>query len=845
MAARAARCALEQRDVPTEVVIVDDGSAERAPSREPFSDERVRVVRHATARGLSGARNRGIAEARTEWVAFLDDDDLWAPEKLQSQLRAAREVDAEFAYCAAYQVDADLRVRARDRATPVGALPSALLDYNAVPAAGSNILVKREALVTHGGFDESLPHLCDWDLSLRLTDAAVRMAALDDPLIAYTQHEDNMGSRARRLVPEWRRFLRKHRALARRRGRPFRSDLVIAWYVWRLQLGGRRWRAAITGLLWGVRLGNPELLRGRAATIMRPSATAGLLPPVRPGPPWLPRPPHRKEASWARAARQIERSRSWRMGSSLVRAFRLLTLRRPASPRGPAMLVESIEEYIDSAGSRRQGTQTRERARRREMSWARAARQIERSRSWRVGSALTRVFRLLTLRRPTAPGGPSMLAASIESSLREHERSIPQKTPRAVDDSSPQGETPLVSISMIFLDAERFLKEAVDSVLVQKYTNWELLLVDDGSTDRSREVARSFARDHPAIHYFDHPGHQNLGKSASHALALDRARGKYLAWLDSDDVWFPNTLGHLVALLERNPEATMAYGSTEWWRSWEDAELPDWCDRTGSKVSHPNSVIEPPALVTLFLSDGGAVPCTCSVLFRTEAVRESGGFEQSIRNSYVDQVMYSKLFLQQPVFVTEAMLSRYRQHAGQTVARADEETEVAARARFLDWLSAYIQERGIVNEELDSALAIARVLLRWGITGYRVDGKLGGSSESGWRIRSPGRKQVLRKVTASDRDYLEYQVMVIRHLAASDFPYEVPTIVNPSGSSSHFVHDDGSSWLLYHFIEGRHHDQPADTSQAAELGSSCGALRSGTRKLRFGGLARPAHPEAI
>ncbi|HZA57819.1 MAG TPA: glycosyltransferase, partial [Solirubrobacterales bacterium] len=293
MAARAVRCALEQRDVETEVVVVDDGSAERAPSRRPFLDERVRVVRHPTARGLSGARNRGVAEARTEWVAFLDDDDLWAPEKLHSQLRAAREMDAEFAYCGAYQVDADLRVRARRRATPVEALPIALLEYNAIPAGGSNILVKREVLVSHGVFDESLPHLCDWDLSLRLTDVAVRMAALDDPLIAYTQHEDNMGASARRLVPEWRRFLRKHRALARRVGRSFRSDKVIAWYVWRLQLGGRRWRAAITGLLWGLRLRNLELIRGRAAKILRPSATVGLLPPVRPGPAWLPRPPHR------------------------------------------------------------------------------------------------------------------------------------------------------------------------------------------------------------------------------------------------------------------------------------------------------------------------------------------------------------------------------------------------------------------------------------------------------------------------------------------------------------------------------------------------------------------------
>jgi glycosyltransferase involved in cell wall biosynthesis len=818
LATRAARCALEQRDVPTEVIVVDDGSVERAPREGPLSDERVRVVRHSIPQGLGAARNRGVAEARTDWVAFLDDDDLWAPEKLRSQLRVARDTGAEFAYCAAYLVDADLRVRTLHRATRVEALQRALLEYNPIPAAGSNMLVKREVMTRHGGFDETFHHLADWDLSLRLTDDAICMAALDDPLVAYTQHAGNMGATSpQRLVPEWRRFIRKHRALARRRGRRFRSDRVIQWYVWRLQLGGRRWRAAMTGTAWGLRLRNPELLRN-AASGLRPSAAARLLPPARKGPPWLPEPSRRREASWARAARQIERSRSWRVGSSLIRAFRLFTFRRPASPRGPAKLAASIEEHIDSAVTQPELTETGKRQRRREASWARAARQIERSRSWRVGSSLIRAFRLLTFRRPASPRGPTRLAASIESSHREREQSIPDESQRAVEIFQARGETPLVSINMIFLDAERFLEDAVESVLAQEYTNWELLLVDDGSTDRSRELARSFATHHPAIRYLEHPGHQNLGKSASHSLALTRARGKYLAWLDSDDVWFPDTLSRLVAPLERNPEAAMAYGSTVWWHSWEHPERPDRCDRTGNQVSHPNSLIRPPELVTLFLRNGGAVPCTCSVLFRTNAVHDVGGFEESIRNSYVDQALYSKIFLEKPVFVTDATLSRYRQHADQTVMRADDATEAAARSRFLAWLSDYVHERDVENDELHSALAIARVLLKWGIAGYRVQGKLGGSSESSWLVGSPGQMHVLRKVTASDREYLEYQVMVVRHLASSDFPYEVPTIVNPGGSSSYFVANGGSNWLLYRFIEGGRHHQPSDFSQATDLG---------------------------
>ena len=75
---------------------------------------------------------------------------------------------------------------------------------------------------------------------------------------------------------------------------------------------------------------------------------------------------------------------------------------------------------------------------------------------------------------------------------------------------------PLVSVIMIFLNEERFIGEAIDSVFAQTYPKWELILVDDGSSDRSSEIARSIAARHPGqVRYIDHPGHSNLGMSAS------------------------------------------------------------------------------------------------------------------------------------------------------------------------------------------------------------------------------------------------------------------------------------------------------------------------------------------
>src|SRR5438128_2284668 len=108
-------------------------------------------------------------------------------------------------------------------------------------------------------------------------------------------------------------------------------------------------------------------------------------------------------------------------------------------------------------------------------------------------------------------------------------------------------DDPLVSTVMIFLNAERFMQEALDSVFAQTWERWELLLVDDGSTDDSREIAKRSAAEHPAkVRYLEHPGHENRGMSASRNLGIRHARGAFVAFLDADDVWLPAKLAEQI-----------------------------------------------------------------------------------------------------------------------------------------------------------------------------------------------------------------------------------------------------------------------------------------------------------
>src|SRR5688572_12435956 len=106
---------------------------------------------------------------------------------------------------------------------------------------------------------------------------------------------------------------------------------------------------------------------------------------------------------------------------------------------------------------------------------------------------------------------------------------------------------PLVSIIIIFLNAADFLREAIESVLTQTYENWELLLVDDGSSDGSTAIASGYVTQYPEkLRSLEHPNHDNFGMSASRNLGIRHAKGQYIAFLDADDVWMSDKLAHQI-----------------------------------------------------------------------------------------------------------------------------------------------------------------------------------------------------------------------------------------------------------------------------------------------------------
>ena len=259
----------------------------------------------------------------------------------------------------------------------------------------------------------------------------------------------------------------------------------------------------------------------------------------------------------------------------------------------------------------------------------------------------------------------------------------------------------LVSIITPFFNAEAYFEETIESVIAQTYRHWELLLIDDGSTDSSTAIARRYAAQYPdKIRYLEHDGHQNRGKSTSRNLGINQASGDYIALLDADDVYLPQKLEKQVAILQAHPKAGMVYGATLYWYGWTGKQCDQRRDRLASLGVEANSLIQPPHLLTLYLRNGGVVPCTCGLLVQRSLVDKIGGFDEAIQHLYEDQVFIAKVCLNSSVFVEKSCWDQYRQHEESSSFIAIRNGEYhplklnLARLAFLEWLGNYLTAQG-------------------------------------------------------------------------------------------------------------------------------------------------------
>jgi glycosyltransferase involved in cell wall biosynthesis len=291
------RTILWQQDVDLEVIVVDDGSTDdMAAVVSRFGDPRVRVIRHETPQGVCVARNRGVAEARGAWLAFCDDDDLWAPDKLALQLHAAHRAERMWAYGGAVHVNLALRVMTAKPAPPAEQLVRVLPRWNLMPGGSSNVIARTEVIQAIRGWDPGLINLADWDLWARLA-AAGMPAAVNRPVVGYRIHPGNASADTGLI-------LREARLVDGRYGSALDYGELHHYLAWVYLRSGRR-RPAVAHLARAVARGH---LRGVSRTVggLLRQRLARQLPILRRRPSALERAWIAEAETWIGSLRQAE-----------------------------------------------------------------------------------------------------------------------------------------------------------------------------------------------------------------------------------------------------------------------------------------------------------------------------------------------------------------------------------------------------------------------------------------------------------------------------------------------------------------------------------------------------------
>lgn len=260
---------------------------------------------------------------------------------------------------------------------------------------------------------------------------------------------------------------------------------------------------------------------------------------------------------------------------------------------------------------------------------------------------------------------------------------------------------PRVSVIIIFLNGEAFIEEAIESVLDQGFRSFELILVDDGSTDRSSAIARSYASAEPdRIRYTEHRDHANLGMSASRNAGIAIARGELIAFLDADDVWSPDKLQDQVSIFDAHPRVGLVAGATLYWNSWNGGE--DYAVQVGNIQNH---ILEPPtATLSLYPLGKAPAPCPSSFIARRSVIDRVGGFEASYvgrLQMYEDQAFLAKVYLHTPVYFSDRSWIKYRQHDASCMTQVIKGGHYeAVRQHFLTWFAHYCRNVGFTDQRV-------------------------------------------------------------------------------------------------------------------------------------------------
>ncbi len=264
---------------------------------------------------------------------------------------------------------------------------------------------------------------------------------------------------------------------------------------------------------------------------------------------------------------------------------------------------------------------------------------------------------------------------------------------------------PSVTVVIAFFNEERYLPAAVESVRQQTMSDWELVLVDDGSSDGSPAIANAALADPARVRVVRHPDGGNAGLPASRNLGLAAARAPYLCFLDADDRWCRHKLARQVALMSSCPKLVMICG-------------PSWHEDADGR--HPRQLVDVSPLAPRLIRRGrfarlmvrGALrtPPPSDVMYRVDALRQLGGVPDG-PTMHEDQRTFVAVSLTGQVMVLDEPLTTYTVRSDSVYGsqREDPMSLVRQHRAYEDWVTRYGVRHGLYGIAVVMTLLMHRL----------------------------------------------------------------------------------------------------------------------------------------
>lgn len=218
-------------------------------------------------------------------------------------------------------------------------------------------------------------------------------------------------------------------------------------------------------------------------------------------------------------------------------------------------------------------------------------------------------------------------------------------------------QPPKVSVCVATYNHGRYLRQALDSILNQTMPDFEIIVSDDASTDDTPAIMAQIGAGAPwaRVRYVRQPDNVGIAENRNRCLAL--ARGQYIAWLDSDDLYHPTLLATQSAVLDHHPQVGLVHGAYEVIDS-AGRRLPDW------PLPFAHDVIEPGqrAFRELILANYITLP----VMVRRSCHKQAGPFASAVGKSSTDWELWLRIALRADLAYTATPLAQYRQHGNST-----------------------------------------------------------------------------------------------------------------------------------------------------------------------------------